>query len=348
MYLQKDYAKILLDVTGDKFERDGIFEYADSKMLRDYKNQLETMAEATKYEVGEKILPSDFAFIKATVKAILEEMKDEMIAQRDDMTINTRLNYDQFSALVTANDYLYAMAMHTLGCPFIPESFGSEVTDYIDELASDTELEIREEDYSKATVERHFNNQRKESADFVRKSNEKTRNLIINKTASAIDLASYAAEYYALKKRQEGHGRVWRFFHGKENEERNQLLAEMKKLLVSTVGGHIDIDSITPEKIAIAYTESIIADKSEAAFAENALANRADIPEEAVKNEPTSTERADNDKNPTDIFDLETEDRKSICLDENLFQEDEKGEKEIDFSFVEIKDEPHPDLSKTK
>ena len=44
-------------------------------------------------------------------------------------------------------------------------------------------------------------------------------------------MAELFADYKALKDRQNNHGAIWRFFHSKENQERNNLLKQMEDVM---------------------------------------------------------------------------------------------------------------------
>ena len=55
-------------------------------------------------------------------------------------------------------------------------------------------------------------------------------------------LCQLTAEYKALKKRQEGHGRIWRWFHREENEAREELLSRMEDMIKGFVGKDVNLE----------------------------------------------------------------------------------------------------------
>ena len=88
-----------------------------------------------------------------------------------------------------------------------------------------------------------YNRQRKKDADVVRSENQELMNRCrFGKDATMLDAIKLTAEYQALIKRQAGHGRIWRFFHSKQNEQRTQLLDDMKNAIDTITGGAILTD----------------------------------------------------------------------------------------------------------
>ena len=189
-----------------------------------------------------------------------------------------------------------------------------------------------ENEYKKTDVERHYNEQRRKSADTVRKATMENRKRIAEKTASPLRVAQYASEYQALKKRQEGHGAIWRFFHKKENEARTKLLANMKGLLVKTLGNDIDVDTLTPKEIAAAYNGT----RAAKVFSENGIINRTGLPNTYFEHQPTSTERAEQyaaNLHKGVVYDEEN--RLSIQIPKDFFEEYKGGDKEMELSKEE-------------
>lgn len=330
MYVKQEYAKWLLDATSKNFSKKGVHNFTDLGFVDAFAEQLNVMARARNYKEGERIMPSDLVLLKETVQTILEDMKEGMLDERETLeqsenhtgkfTLQERGNYSPLFAMAEVTDHLYAMAMKTLGCPDIPESFGSDITDLIGALSSKAELEMKEKEYKKTDVEKRYAEQRKKSADTVRNAVASNRQRIVEKTASPLRVAQYAGEYYALKKRQEGHTAVWRFFHKKENEKRTKLLENMKNVLSSALGKDIDIDTLTPMEIAVAFNKT----KAAEAFAKNGIAKRTQMSDTHFEHEATLTERAENDKeNPHKGIVYDEANHLALKFPEKMFEKNE-------------------------
>ena len=293
MYVKNEYAERFFDTAGRAFAQEGVRAFVGSDYVAAFEEQLKAMAELRQYQQGERIMPSDLTVLREGARTLLEDMAEKILEKGSKTLPNKEWrNYDPLLAMTAVTDYLYAMAMKTLGCPDIPEGFGDEFVALVGELSTKTDMEIKRSEYRKTDVDRHFKEQRGKSAETVRKAAFENRKRIAQKTASPLRVAQYAAEYRALKKRQEGHTAIWRFFHKKENAARTALLESMKSLLVKVVGNDPDVDIATPAEVAAAYRKA----GASAAFAKGNAAKRANLPEDGVSHEPTSTARAERDK----------------------------------------------------
>ena len=110
---------------------------------------------------------------------------------------------------MAATDYLFALSMEKLGYPDISPLFGEDFLKTIHSTAENVAKNtLRSADdtgrYSSST---HFDNQRRQDADVVRESNS-TILKSVKENPTTFDIATLAAEYQALKQRQDGHGRV--------------------------------------------------------------------------------------------------------------------------------------------
>jgi hypothetical protein len=161
----------------------------------------------------------------------------------------------------------------------------------------------------------------------VKKGIAKTHNEIKNKTASPYRVAEYAGKYFALKKRQEGHGAVWKFFHKKENEARMNLLAIMAKTLKTVLDEGDELDKLKPDEIAKIYNESILAVRANETFQKN-IAMRNGVPSNYIEHNPTTTGRTDIDreKQNRDDRELEEELRMPLEFEKDAFKESEPAE----------------------
>jgi hypothetical protein len=346
------------------------------------------------YKEGEKIIESDLDRIKNAVKLTLAEMINVMADQplslaQIEKTVGTavfkniealddskkieaikniekkgklsekdRLTYDPFPAVIALSDHLYAMAMRTLGCPDIPESFGDDIVDVIKAVAVHAETAIRKEDYQKTSIRLRYNKQRGMDANEVQSNISKNQKLIDSKKATPLNIAQYAGEYYALKQRQEGHGAIWKFFHKQENEDRMKLLETMEKTLKSVLDDDDELDKLTPVMIAESYNSSIVASRAKETFYFNGISRRNQIPQTFFEHKPTSTKRADEakekEKNEAQ-FDGEV--RELLKFEKGVFKESEPlidlddsffgigdmvddNEQEMDLSEIQSKNNP--------
>ena len=149
----------------------------------------------------------------------------ELNKGEDDVDLATQKEEYKKQMLKVA-DYLFITALYELGCPDIPAFFGdngkSLFTTFIDKMKT--------ADYSEIDTDTQFNLQRKKSANKVRTATSEYFNHTEENPISPADLAKFTAEYQALKLRQAGHGRVWKFFHRGENRKRKEI-NEIKNLV---------------------------------------------------------------------------------------------------------------------
>jgi hypothetical protein len=190
---------------------------------------------------------------------------------------------------------MYAMAMKYLDCPDIPESFGIEMQNAIKNIANRAEFEMKKEDFEDTAVEMYYATQRGKSAKQVSEATEEVKKLIEDKKALSSSVAQYASEYYALKIRQKGHGKLWIFFHKKENEARNKLLRDMEKTLKTFLKEGEKLDNLDSIKVAEIYNKNNIEFRANEAF-QNGIAKRIGMAPDLINDKPTSTERADKEK----------------------------------------------------
>jgi hypothetical protein len=214
--------------------------------------------------------------------------------------------YDTLGAIIAVNDYMYAMAMKFLGCPDIPESFGSDMQNAIKKIAGRAEFDMKKNDFNDTSVDICYEEQRGKNAKELIIANADAEKLIAEKKALPIRVAQYAGEYFALKKRQEGHGKWWIFFHKKENEARTTLLANMKKTLQAVLNEGDDIDKLDPVKIAEIYSPKNIESRANELF-QKGIANRNEIPAGFIEYKPTTTERADKERREPNKAEIEFE-----------------------------------------
>jgi hypothetical protein len=258
---------------------------------------------------------------------IHDAMEKNMVEKKGIFHRKERFQYDPLSALVAVNDYLYAMTMKTLGSPDIPESFGENVQELIKELADKAEFEIKENEYNKTSIDRCYEKQRRQDAKSVKKATLENKKQILSKTASPLRVAQYAGEYFALKKRQEGHGNVWKFFHKKENEARMTLLAEMEKILKTVLKDQGELDKLNPIDIAKIVNKQNLSIKANETF-QSGIDNRNKIPSNFFKHSPVASERENMERTDPNKDDIELEEnlRMHVEFDKDVFMESEPAE----------------------
>ena len=327
MYVKKDKVERIFETASQKFQEKHIQEFTDMGFVEAFQLLLNEIAKESQYAEGEKIKRSDLSRIKDAVAIIHNEMRKTLIEENKNSVGRPLNQYDIFPAMVAVNDYLYAMAMKTLGSPYIPESFGQGVQDLIRDIAHETEFNLKKNDYAKTSIDRRYEKQRWLDAKDVRKSTDKIQARISNKEASSLQVAQYAGEYYALKRRQEGHGKWWIFFHGKENEARTKLLSEMEKTLKTILNEDDELDKFDPEMIARLYNKQNLTGRANEIFRKG-IAERNGMPSIIIGNEPTSTVRADKEIDEPDQkeFEFEEEMRMPLEFGKDAFKESEPVE----------------------
>ena len=275
MYAKQENVRDFLLQTEENYASRGYIKFANDFIVDNYQDFLDEFAkDGTPYKEGQKISNEDLARISAKVNEILTSLRDEMVKKGSFATKGDKTNSECLSAMLETTDYLFAMTMNTLGCPDMPPSFGPDVQKNIVDLANPAEFEMRKDDYAKANTQAHFDRQRKKDANVVRSNNSERMDFIKTKKASPLQVANLAAEYQALKQRQERHTRVWRFFHKAENERRTVLLNDMKEALEFAAGKGFDVDSKSPVDIAKEFHKRSIENATKTAFNERGILNR--------------------------------------------------------------------------
>ena len=358
MHVKKDRADRLLELTSQKYLDRNIHRFVDKGYMDGYEDLLKDIAKKSKYNEGEKITNSDLSRIKNAVVATLDGMRKMMVEQpltleeikakvgdnefeqillldeskkqkairkieeKGRLSQKEQTQYDTLGAIIAVNDYMYAMAMKALGCPDIPESFGIEMQNAIKNIANRAEFEMKKDDFEDTAVEMYYETQRGKSAKQVSKATVEVEKLIVDKKALPFSVAQYASEYYALKKRQEGHGKWWIFFHKKENEARTKLLADMEKTLKTFLKDGDELDKLNSIKVAEIYNKKTIAIRANEAFT-NGIAKRSGMPLNFIEDKPTSTERADKEISESDQKEIEFEEemRMPLKFEKDAFEE---------------------------
>ena len=220
--------------------------YLDDEALKLFEN---------KYREGEPIDSENIGFLAETTSTILKNVARLTINQYKNGKRERSANPEEI--IMLAADYIYLHSMEKMGCPDIPLYFNKAVKDTILSASKTVQnvffpLEMSKED--------SFKKQRKKDADVLISGK-------VGKAIAAINSKNYTirqvgnliAEYQALAERQKRHTGIWRFFHGAENEARNNLLANMKNAINSAlVGYNFDIDKANPADIARRLTDDSV------------------------------------------------------------------------------------------
>ena len=189
MHVKKDKADRLLELTSQRYLDRNIHRFVDMGYIDGYQELLKNIAKKSQYKEGEKITNSDLSRIKNAVVATLDGMRKMMVEQpltleeikgkkgekefnrilslndnekqnaireiekEGRLSQNEETQYDTLGAIIAVNDYMYAMAMKSLGCPDIPESFGIEMQNAIKNIANRAEFEMKKDDFEDTAVE---------------------------------------------------------------------------------------------------------------------------------------------------------------------------------------------------
>ena len=338
MHLKRKDAAELMKRASDNFSRYGVGDFIASELIDGYRELLQIIANESKYQEGERIKPSDLEHINYILDDFHKIIRKAMVDKCSKLDDVKRVNYDAFSPMIAANDYFFAMAMDILGCPDIPPHFGKKNVGTLGALTTQAEYMAKREDFDKVTAENYFNEQRGRSAHTVRSMNFDRKLAIQSGKGTMLTVAKYAAEYQALRRRQDEHNFIWKLLHWNENAERNKLLEEMRSVLYNAVEyKKINLEKELPAYIADSCNRPIIEAMQEDAFKEDALARRCNLPAEIFEYNATMEDRALNDNDDTIMrIVLDDECRELLTLDPNLFKVYGPREKELDFSnFIE-------------
>ena len=348
MHILQQHTQSFCQETEKRLKSLGLNEMIPDQMLNDFDKLLEEMANESKYAEGERILVPDLHRLNSSVRRILSELTERFVARDSALEPTQRHKSDIFNSMMVASDYLFARASRALGSPDMPPSFGIENRKTVADLTMDSETKIRAIDYKEATAEEHFKKQRKRDAAVVIKDNEDLEKNIINCRATPLEIAQYAAEYQALKQRQENHTDIWRFFHGKENERRNALLAHMKKVLTDAMGSKdYPVDIRTPHEMAHAHLTFLTGNRIIEGFKPESIAKRQLLDNHMINPEATNRDRANAEAEIISDENLERELREAIKLDPIDLEPSDEKEEEFSLQILEeppTRNEASPNL----
>ena len=331
MIIKKENIKEVLNIINESCEEYSIKDYLGVANMMTYKYALDKIAEKRKYQEGQKILEEDLIDIKTRVNDIITYLASELKKKEKEMINFDKMKFNALDTLTTATDYLYAVAMEKLGCPDIPASFGLDVCENSKKHANKLDEQIKKPYLDKEySTQDFFNSTRKQDADVVRhRTTDLIRECSLNITTD--QLALLVAEYQALNLRQKGHGRVWRFFHGQENDKRTQLLEDMEKAIIKAVGKQVNLEPIetSPSDIAMLLNNKLIEKKSIKASKPDGFADRYNITG-MVKYEPSELEiNVQNQINPNvqNIIIDEENNLNNEVMDNQIDENDLENEK---------------------
>lgn len=316
MYVKKDNAENLFERTEQKYLDMKINELVGIDLVDNFVEVLDDIAQKSKYNEGDKIKENDLSRISVAVTRILSTINDNIVKTSSNLVPALRAKSESFSYMMAANDYLFSMTMRVLGSPDMPPAFGDQVKNSTYSLAKDSEFQIRKRDYEIIEGDNRFNKQRKKNADKVTKELKNLTKNIRSGKATTLEIAKYVAEYQALKKRQEQHTSLWRFFHRDENKKRTELLGNMKELLGTVVKDGLDVDTNTPLQIAEGLNNKHVNGLMEEAFKDTALCDRFKYTHSAFRYE-ANNENVISDVPTNDNPAIENEVRQSVNLDIN-------------------------------
>ena len=281
MIIKKENIGKVLNVINKNCEEYGIEERDfDTLLMSSYRYTLSTIANKSNYQEGQKISEEDLNTIKEKVNSIITTIANEIKKKEPEMGHFDKMYFNGFNTLMAATDYLYAMAMEKLGCPDIPASFGADVCENNQKHAKELDTKIKksyfDDQYSTKT---YFDKQRKKDAVDVRRKNKDLIRNCNSQIATTEQLAELVAEYQALNLRQKGHGRIWRFFHSGENDERTELLNDMKAAIIKAIGVEVSIEpeEKSPSDITMLLNNRIIEKNAAEAAKTDAFAKRYNI-----------------------------------------------------------------------
>lgn len=249
MKIEKKYSKFAVADTYDRMINAGVV--LDANMLENFKSVLAIKAATKKYAEGQPLDREDVEFLKSNIRVMIY---DAIKRHGNDCLDYVKEDTSPHQYIMGAYYYLTALAMDELNCPELPKEMGKD-------LFPQATRRLIETKPPRQSAQEYFNKQRRK--DFVDISGG-IINLIEkideNKKKNKIDHKSIAelyGQYRALSERQANHTGIWRFFHGKENQYRNDLLELMAKSLKGYLpDGKIDL---TKEPTEV-YQDSLYSD----------------------------------------------------------------------------------------
>lgn len=301
-------------------------------IIGEFTNTVKGIAENRKYQRGEKLMTSDLRKINGVFATVIDAFGEKLSESNISLEKKNELMF-------VVADYLFAIAAFELGNPDIPAFFGDASKKKFAEVAGDMSFKANDNSYKSVNTNTQFDLQRRKSASEVKELTES----YFKRTSSfnplqPLEGAEFTAEYQALKLRQEGHGRIWRFFHRKENEKRMQLLADMKAELEKHVDTtKIDIDTASPADVAHYMRKQNLDKTLDKEFKNDGYAKRNKHNDNLTfrHDQPTSTKRYDeeleNMKNNTEVVNLDDIEPAINIPKENKIDESQisKGEVKI-------------------
>lgn len=212
----------------------------------------DTMYEKNAKNPGGESNVMDAEDIGAMSQLFIKTMDDftkAALARRDRASegYKTKLKEHSEEHVLTAAEYLFATAMAFTGSPDVPFLFGEDVQNKVKESTAQIYTKYALYEISSDTA---YDNQRGKNAGAMRKAYaNQLMDLAKGGEAAPEELGELVAEYQALSKRQQGHGKVWKFFHRGENKARETLLKDMKEALKATLGEGFDADTANPNDV---------------------------------------------------------------------------------------------------
>ena len=334
MFITKEKVTPIYDRMCEEYEK--YRRLVNDELMDEYNALLKGIAEKGEYQEGEMITGGDLASINKSVKKILEDVKKNIIAKGESMQTSEKMSYDCVAPMIAMTDYMFVTAMKTLGCPYIPNSFGPEIHEALEHQAKQADSQLKKAEYMSISSEEHYNDQRKKDADVVRANNSELIYAVKQKKASPEKVATLLAEYQALKHRQNNHTFIWRMFHGDENKARKTLLSDMEKALKGVLGDNVYLDKVSPIKIAVNMEDKIINTQMQKDLKDTALMERYQLPHQCFVYGARSTERAKAYRESHNLL-VNKEDkevRTNVEFKENEFVA--KDDKKVEPKLVEV------------
>ncbi len=275
MHIKSEFVNEIFEKAKERMQKAGISVKEDD--IQRFQRTLDGIASKKKYEQGEELDNLSCMLLMGDVTFAITNIRDDLAkinAEKGELNC-----VDQ---LMSVTDYFYAMAMQKLGCPDIPASFGDVFMETIDRSATVVNSKVSLEQDSNY-AERIYQQQRYKNAGEVWSSVNDAMNAARDKMATPAQIQNLIVEYQALNKRQSNHGPIWRFFHGKENEERVALMKDMKEVLQGVLGTNVNLERGNALQIVEMVNGEKISDQIEAAFKDDSMSKRIGVPAEAFE-----------------------------------------------------------------
>ena len=181
-------------------------------------------------------------------QAVFDLVYNTVYSEFKTQTDRIKNRVDIQKQLTIAGDYAFALLQNELGGREIPKDIFKTFSKHLVNIAVQM-INLKKDKMPPSQA--YYREQRRRNANELQPKLDGMMEELKKYPISPETLANLFGEYKALQQRQADHGRVWRFFHGKENERRTALMNAMREALIAHIPEPtLDEETTTPSEIA--------------------------------------------------------------------------------------------------